>query len=46
MLDLDGQTAGAIRLRHSATGICWEYAPNATFTVRRGNSAQAAGARL
>lgn len=35
MIDRDGQPAAKVRLRHSSTGICWEYAPPATFTVKK-----------
>jgi hypothetical protein len=31
MVDLMGNPASAIRLRHSQAGICWEYAPSVMF---------------
>ena len=45
MIDRDGQPAAKVRLRHSAIGICWEYAPNATFKVKRPKTNES-GARL
>ena len=35
MINLEGQPTNAIHLRHSNTGICWEYAPKPMFTVQR-----------
>lgn len=36
--DHDGQLASKIRIKHSTTGICWEYAPPGMFTVNRAKS--------
>ena len=36
--DHDGQPATKIRIKHSTTGICWEYAPPGMFTVNRAKS--------
>lgn len=40
--DADGMPAAKISLQHSATGICWEYAKPAMFTVKRGTTPTAA----
>jgi len=34
MIDAMGNPTSVARLRHSTTGICWEYAPPAMFTAR------------
>lgn len=39
MLDMNGNPTGAIKIRHSATGIAWEYMEAEKFVVNRDEAA-------